>query len=316
MKKTVFLIITSAVMVLAIFAVGYTKIEGIEYTSALRVMPSEGREYVVCSGTVEYAGSRSVQAEGNGAVQAVFMRNGDSVHEGDAVMTVLETSAQLNVTDLISALSSGGASSLLSSGTVRVYTAQSSGIISGLDVDAGGFYTKGQTLFSVSEQNSYQVSVNVSERDIKKIEKGQTVEITCPALEKSMRGTVSSIGSTAKQTSTQTGKSVTVKVIVAVNEPPHDLRTGYTAECSILTDIKSDILVLPYSAVRTEGGKAFVYISRDTYLEECAVTLGKEFSSGVEIMDGLSEGDIVAADIMTVKDPASTVVNEVIADGQ
>ena len=316
MKKTVFLIITSAVIILAIFAVGYTKIGAIEYTSALRVEPTEGRQYVECSGTVEYAGSKTVQADGNGAVQAVLMRNGDIVREGDAVMTVCETSAQINVTDLISAISSGSASSILSSGTVKVYTAESSGIISGLDLDAGGFYTKGQTLFSVSEQDSYQVCVNISERDIKKIKKGQDVQITCPAVEGKMHGTVSSVGSTAKQTATQTGKSVTVKVTVSVDDPPPDLRTGYTALCSVTTDTKSGIFILPYSAVRTDADEACVYLSKGTYMEERAVTLGEEYSDGVEITDGLSEGDIVAADIMTVKDPARTVVNEVIADGR
>jgi len=49
--------------------------------------------------------------------------------------------------------------------------------------------------------------------------------------------------------------------------------------------------IIPKTAVRTESGKSYVFLLRDTKIERRGVTLGSERGSDVEIMAGVNSGD-------------------------
>ena len=171
---------------------------------------------------------------------------------------------------------------------------------------------KGQSLFKVSGQESFQVKLDVSEKDISKVGIGQDVRIDCKALPGMLSGIVSNVGDSASKTSSQSGKVTAVKVTVAVDGNSEDLKPGYTADCSIVTDINSGVLLAPYSAVMyDEGGRAFVYASSASCVEKRIITPGREYSNGVEIRSGLKSGDIVVYDAAKVREPKKTVVSEV-----
>ena len=316
MKKYVVLVLISITLILIVFAVGYTRVEGTDLVKGVRIDPSTAVERVNYSGTVEYADSASASAKGSGVVQTVFFKNGDHVDEGDVVLSVCETYADISGSDIMSRLTANSADALTSligaDPTVTFYSAGRSGVISGLDVESGGFFTKGQTLFKVSEQEGFQVQLNVSEKDISKVEPGQDVRIDCKALSHLLGGTVQSVGDTAKQTATSSGKITTVRVTVKINDSADGLKTGYTADCSIVTDRKDGALLAPYSAVGyDDGGAAYVYLKSGSAVKKQPVSVGKEYSNGIEITKGISDGDIIVYDAAKVSDPARTVVNEV-----
>ena len=66
-----------------------------------------------------------------------------------------------------------------------------------------------------------------------------------------------------------------------------------TAEVEILTDRRTDALLVPPSAVTVEAGREVCYVARATGAERRSVTLGAMTTDLVEITDGLAEGEEV-----------------------
>ena len=314
MKKYIALVVSAAMLILIIVGVGYTRADSADFVRGVRLTKKTAVERLDYSGVVEYADSTSAAANGSGVVQTLFVKNGDTVEAGDAVCAVCETYSDLPSGDLLSALGSSGAQPLISmledGAAVAVYRAESAGVVSGLELSSGSVFTKGQTLFRVSSQRSFRVRLNVSESDVGKVEKGQSVTIDCKALPELLHGTVSGVADCASQS----GGVTSVRVTVAVENAPEALKTGYTAECSIITGTKPDVLLAPYSAVITSDGEAFVYAVRLGSVQKTAVATGGEYSNGIEIKSGLKSGDIVVKNAAAVKDSSRVVVNEVTVD--
>ncbi len=311
MKKYVALFLLSASIILIVFAVGYTRVENTEFVKAVRVERETAVEKLNYSGTIEYSGSSTVNADGSGVVQSVFFKNGDRVEKGEPILSVCETYADLSGNDLLSSVLTGSESLsdlVGSGGAVNVYSAERSGRISGLDLDSGGLYMKGQTLFKISDESSFQVQLNIPEKDISKIKKGQKATIDCKAAANVFQGEVAEISDSAKQTSTQSGKLTTVRVIVKLTSGADSLKPGYTADCTIITAMRENTLLAPYSSIAYDSdGGAYVYISEGHSVERRSVKTGTEYSNGIEITEGISEGDIIVYDADKVENEKRTV---------
>ena len=321
MKKYIILTLLSLSIILTAFATGYTKINSIDYVSAVKVESTTAREILNYNGTVEYRNSSVCTSDGTGMVQSVLVNNGDFVEKGDPILTVYQTDAELSKSDIMSSITSGNYDSLTtifdSDFSVTVYEAKASGIISSLDLEEGGVFQKGQTLFKISPEKSFQIQINVVEKDIPKIKVGQNVKIDCKAVSDILYGTVNSIGNSAKQTTTTTGKETTVNVIIGIDDSNEEIKSGYTAACAITVSEKENTLLVPYSSIgANENGKNFVYIMNDGKIEKRYVTCGAEYNNGLEIKNGLNSGDIIVYDSSTVENPDSTVVNEVRINAQ
>ncbi len=321
MKKYIILTLLSLSIILTAFATGYTKINSIDYVSAVKVESTTAREILNYNGTVEYRNSSVCTSDGTGMVQSVLVNNGDFVEKGDPILTVYQTDAEISKSDIMSSLTSGNYDNITSmfdgDFSVNVYEAKTSGIISSLDLEEGGVYQKGQTLFKISPEKSFQIQINAVEKDIPKIKIGQNVKIDCKAVSDILYGTIKSIGNSANQTTTATGKETTVKIIIDIDNQNEEIKSGYTATCSITVSEKENTLLVPYSSVGAEeNGKNFVYILNDRKIEKRYVTYGAEYNNGLEIKKGLKSGDIIVQDASSVENPESTVVNEVRINAQ
>lgn len=316
MKKYIILSLISLSLILTVIATGYTKISGVEYTSAVRIEAETAVEKLNYSGTVEYSNASVCVSSGTGMVQSVLVNNGDYVKKGDCVVVAFQTESELSKSDILSAITTNDYDKFTSmfenNSSVVVYEAGSSGIVSELNLEESSVIQKGQTLFKVSPENSFQVQINVTENDIPKIKIGQSVSIDCKAVSGFFIGTVSSISNSAKQTTTASGKETTVKVTVKIDNPSDEIKPGYSAACSITVARAENVLLAPYSSVtKDESGEDFVYLLSDGVLKKHYVICGKEYNNGVEIKDGLSQGDIILSDISEVKNPENAVVDEV-----
>lgn len=321
MKKYIILSLLSLSIILTTFATGYTKVAAIDYVSAVKVEKMTAVELLHYNGTVEYRNSSVCTSNGTGMVQSVLVNNGDFVQKGDPVLTVYQTNADITRSDIMSFAAAGSYDELLSGldgdFSVTVYEAKNSGIISSLDLEEGSVFQKGQTLFKISPEKSFQIQINVVEKDITKIKVGQNVKIDCKALPDILYGTVKSIGNSASQTNTTNGKETTVKVIVSIDGQCSDIKSGYTANCSITVSEKENTLLVPYSSVsKDERGDNYVYIAAGNDIKKRNVTIGTEYNNGVEIKKGLQSGDIIVYDASGVDVPDDTIVNEVRINAQ
>jgi HlyD family secretion protein len=94
---------------------------------------------------------------------------------------------------------------------------------------------------------------------------------------------------------TSTQGVVTYEVTAALTIPPGGVRPvpGMNARGQLTTSSKPDILVVPPRAIRRRGSEQIVDLRRNGVIEEQVVTTGLSDNTNVEVVTGLSEGDIV-----------------------
>jgi multidrug efflux pump subunit AcrA (membrane-fusion protein) len=133
------------------------------------------------------------------------------------------------------------------------------------------------------------VSVNVSEHDVAKVAKDQTVSVTLGATKEVFTGTVRSIG----QLADSTAGVQQYQVIIASDNYPADARIGMSATASIEISSAKNVLYVPASAITTVNKQSTVKVLENGRLRLATVTLGVVGDSRVEIKSGLTEGDVV-----------------------
>jgi len=103
-------------------------------------------------------------------------------------------------------------------------------------------------LFTIAQDlTEMQIEVNVSEADIGKVDEGQLVKYTLDGYpDKTFEGKVSQV----RLASTTTSNVVTYPVIVSVENTDNILKPGMTANVSIITEKKEDVLCVPNIALK------------------------------------------------------------------
>ncbi len=170
-------------------------------------------------------------------------------------------------------------------------TAPISGVVTSVNLEAGDSYNGG-TIVTIEDISSYEVTVEIDEYDISKIEVGQRVVIkTNGTGDLELEGKVISIAPRATG-----GSSVTYTVKTSIDTPCEDLRMDMTAKLSIIISSREDVLTVPYAAVQTaEDGSYYVEVmdegGNQSQPQRIPVTKGIESDYYVEISgDGITEG--------------------------
>lgn len=132
-------------------------------------------------------------------------------------------------------------------------TAPISGIITAVNVEAGDNYT-GMAVATIENNVGYEVSTEIDEYDIGKVQVGQTVIIkTNGTDDEEFRGTVREIAPRA----TTGSSNVTYTVKISVEDSSDAFKMDMTAKCSIVIDSKENVLTVPYTAVQTADDGSF-----------------------------------------------------------
>jgi RND family efflux transporter MFP subunit len=168
-------------------------------------------------------------------------------------------------------------------------------------ISAGGGFTR-TGIATIVDMNSNEVEVDVNEAYIARVEPGQRVASTLDAYpDWQIPSHVRTVIPTADR------QKATVKVRISFDKldpkilPDMGVKVAFMGEdeakkkgAAKSTGPKPTAIV-PKSAVRTDHGKSYVFLMRDTKLERRGVTLGNDRGSDVEIMAGVSSGDSLVA---------------------
>ena len=73
---------------------------------------------------------------------------------------------------------------------------------------------------------------------------------------------------------------------------------GMNARGQIITDARTDILVIPPRAIRRRGAEQVVDVRRGEAIEEQVITTGLTDTANVEVLTGLEEGDVIVVPIL------------------
>ena len=134
-----------------------------------------------------------------------------------------------------------------------------SGMITEVNVEVGDSYA-GSTIVTIEDTSAYEVSVEISEYDINKVEVGQKVVVKTNATgEEELSGTVKEIAPRATEGSSE----VTYTVVTSIDTPCKELKMDMTAKLSIILESKENVLTVPYDAVQ-EDEEGNYYIETPT----------------------------------------------------
>lgn len=197
-------------------------------------------------------------------------KNGVSVAEADRALTLAER-RELELRQSKTAIKAPTAGLVLSR-AARVGQVVSS---------AGG------GLFEMARDGLIELDAQVSETVLNQLTAGQATEVTVAGSAKPLPGTVRLVSPTVDQT-TRLGK-----VRIAV-EPSKLLRSGAFARGSVEL-ARSRGVVVPQTAVVSDGGVSVVQAVVDGKVDTRTVTLGISTGAEVEIVEGLKEGETVVS---------------------
>jgi HlyD family secretion protein len=216
------------------------------------------------------------------------------------------------------------------------YQAPFDGVITNLPVREGETVVMGiqnapgSTLMTLADMSIITAEVQVDETDIVNVQLGQAAQVTVDAIpKKTFKAVVTQIGdnaivrSTGVSTSQQTGTSQEAKdfkVVVALQDPPEDLRPGLSATAKITTATRANALTIPIQALtvrrredlvpKTEKGSVEaaappknvsneknkeeiqgVFVLRNHKAEFVPVESGIAGTTDIEVLKGLNDGD-------------------------
>ena len=165
------------------------------------------------------------------------------------------------------------------------------GIVTKQDVEKGEIVNSGDVVVSIISDDKLEIESNVSEVNIGKIVVGNPVEITLDAFPgETFPGTVAYID----PGETVVDGVVNYKIKVALETVDAKIKSGLTANLTIETAKKSDVVVIPLYTVATKADGTYVTKMSGEEMVEIPVTLGIIGRDGnVEVLSGLSVGDVV-----------------------
>jgi RND family efflux transporter MFP subunit len=161
----------------------------------------------------------------------------------------------------------------------------------------GGMAHYQQVIFKLPDLSQMKVKAKVHESQVKKVQKGQKVEIMVSSLANQViRGTVQTVATLADSRGPWDERGVKEYITeVSIDELPANagLKPGMTAEVRIHCGTHKNVLMVPVAAVSERDGKHFAYLYAGNY-DKREVTVGESNEKFIIIKDGLKEGDQVA----------------------
>jgi RND family efflux transporter MFP subunit len=168
-------------------------------------------------------------------------------------------------------------------------------------ISAGGGFTR-TGIATIVDMNSNEVEVDVNEAYIARVEPGQRVTSTLDAYpEWQIPSHVRTVIPTADR------QKATVKVRISFDKldprilPDMGVKVAFMAEDEAKkkgaekAKGPQPVALIPKSAVRTDNGKSYVFLLKDTKIERRGVTLGNDRGSDVEVMAGVNASDSLVA---------------------
>ena len=262
------------------------------------------------SGTFEYNAAETIEAEVSGKVKQMIISAGDKVIK-NGVVTVLDSdSVNKALRERTNSLKDAQLSLDNQYDNLENYEIKApiSGTVLQKNSKAGDNLDNSQSNNSsamavIADLSRLLFKINVDELDVTKIEVGQEVSITVDAIEgKTFTGFVDYVSLIGTSTNGVTSYPVTV----VINEPD-GIIPGMNVSANIMVQSKQNVLTVPVSAIQRGN---FVYVKSSDAKKQpetenmmpknipdgftaVKVETGINDDNNIEIVSGLSEGDVV-----------------------
>lgn len=165
------------------------------------------------------------------------------------------------------------------------------GQITGIEMREGEIVQPGQLVVSFLPANPFQIKVDIYEEDVVKMRVGNPVNIGLTAFPNEFfKGKIVSIdpAETLKE------GVVYYETTIDFENPPEEIKPGMTADMTITTMTKENVLVIPNAAIQASNGQTMVQVLNGKKIESRQIEIGIKGSDGtIEVVSGLKEGEEV-----------------------
>ncbi len=169
--------------------------------------------------------------------------------------------------------------------------AEYAGIVTEASLAAGDTITTGTTLLTIYDQTETTITVSVSATDLKSLELGGAANIVFTAYPDTVyTGSITEIG----DSSTDSSGNITYEITVTIDGDTSGLYQDMTGDLTFITKETEEVTYVSNRAIFREGTRSYVKMYDESgNIVEKEVTTGFSDGENVEIISGLSEGDVV-----------------------
>jgi HlyD family secretion protein len=170
-----------------------------------------------------------------------------------------------------------------------VVTAPFAGVITAVNAEQGQAVGTRGVVDLVSD--SLEIRVDLDESNLADLELGQRAVLSSSALGvQPFEGRLTDIGAAVDQ-----ARGI-VTVTITPDTPPEWLRPGQTVNVNLITNEKTERLIVPSTAVRRQGNRSIVLIVDDGRAVERTVSTRPAVDQGIPVASGVIKSDEVVVD--------------------
>ncbi len=179
-----------------------------------------------------------------------------------------------------------------------------SGVIDDIITEQGQVVSPGgQALMRLVNLNKMRVKASVPETYLQSVTTGTTTKVTFPAIQTTVDGKISSVGSYINPTNR------TFQIEVAIPNTEAKIKPNLIANLQINNYSNQEAFTIPSNCIQENAaGEKYVYVLTDMNNDKAKVVrtqiqTGNKNEGYVEVLDGLSSGDVIVKDgALTLKD--------------
>ncbi|WP_027727278.1 efflux RND transporter periplasmic adaptor subunit [Treponema sp. C6A8] len=284
MKKIIFTLTAAALLVTAFTSCGKKAAKAADEGSdeilyavtAKKLSVGTLDDYLEFGGDVDSVSSVSVLPDMAGKLSAVKVSVGDNVVKNQIIAYVDASRPGYNYSE-------------------SPVKAPAAGRIISLVTNIGTTVSQAMPVAKISNTEEMEIKINVPERFISRVKEGQRVELTFDAYPGEVFGAKVSEVSPVLDNSSRT-MLTKVRIVQRNNQ----IKIGMYARVKLITETRSNSIVLSSTAIVTREGKPYVFVLNQAASEDekptvhqQAVKLGLTIDDKTEIVDGLTAGQIV-----------------------
>ncbi len=162
------------------------------------------------------------------------------------------------------------------------------GVITLRHIKLGNTLNSNDRAFELKRSDVVEAVLNVPEKELPKLKKGQLAIVLIDALDEAeFEGVVNRVSPEIDPS------SGTFRVTVSLDNPDNTLKPGMFARVSVLYDSNENTLLVAREAVVTQKDENSVFVVKAGQATRQSITIGYAMGSSVEVLEGLDEGDQV-----------------------
>ena len=164
-------------------------------------------------------------------------------------------------------------------------------VSTGTDTSSNSQTVSSQQIGAIKNPNGqYQATVTLTEVDVTTVKSGQKVTLTMDAYpDASLTGSVLAVNTSGSVSQGVTSYTATI----LLDKTTLDLYTNMAVNADIITSSKTDVLLVPTTAIQTSTTSSYVQVMKSGQVTNVTVTTGDSNDTQTEITSGLNEGDVV-----------------------